>query len=240
MALQCSSAVREIETHNGAVLLDINRGICLSLTPVAILIWRKLKEKCDSNQVAEYLARTFSDVSPDEIQGHVSASIADLQRQGLLLMDEPIPKVLFCDRVLIAWHRLAKKRKAGSTLPRFLTLKAFLGLFAFDLFRLGRSFSRLYRIVQLWTFAPNPAPLVTSEVICNAVNYACVWYPKRVLCLQRSAVTTWLLRNCGISARMVIGAQTIPFKAHAWTEVDGNAVNERRDVQQLYLVWDKC
>lgn len=55
--------------------------------------------------------------------------------------------------------------------------------------------------------------------------------PKQVLCLQRSAVTTCLMRHNGLRATMVLGAQTLPFKAHAWTEVDGRAVNERRDVQ---------
>jgi hypothetical protein len=53
-------------------------------------------------------------------------------------------------------------------------------------------------------------------------------------------VTTCLLRTCGIPAQMVIGAQEFPFKAHAWTEVDGRAINERRDVQKVYLVWERC
>lgn len=76
--------------------------------------------------------------------------------------------------------------------------------------------------------------------VCNAINRACVWYPKRILCLQRSAVTTCLLRNCGVPARMTIGAQRFPFRAHAWTEVNGRPVNERREVEKIYLVWDRC
>jgi hypothetical protein len=76
--------------------------------------------------------------------------------------------------------------------------------------------------------------------VCAAVNYACVWYPKRVLCLQRSVVTTCLLRRCGVPARMVMGARSLPFKAHAWTEVDGRAINERRDVQRIYSPLEHC
>jgi hypothetical protein len=37
-----------------------------------------------------------------------------------------------------------------------------------------------------------------------------------------------------------LGAQTVPVKAHAWTEVDGKAINERRDVQRIYAVWERC
>jgi hypothetical protein len=65
------------------------------------------------------------------------------------------------------------------------------------------------------------------------VNYACIAYLKGVFCLQRSAVTTCLLPSVGVSAQMVIGAQKAPFKAHAWTEVGGLAINERRDVQNF-------
>jgi hypothetical protein len=38
---------------------------------------------------------------------------------------------------------------------------------------------------------------------------------------------------------MAIGAQNLPFKAHAWTEVNGRAINERRDVQRLYAIWER-
>jgi hypothetical protein len=76
--------------------------------------------------------------------------------------------------------------------------------------------------------------------VCTAVNYACVWYPKQALCLQRSFVTTYLLRKHGFAAQLVLGAQKLPFKAHAWVEVDGRAINERSEVQATYTVWDKC
>jgi len=55
--------------------------------------------------------------------------------------------------------------------------------------------------------------------------------PQVVLCLQRSAVTTCLLRKCGVR-RDGNWPQKFPSKLHAWTEVDGQAINERRDVQR--------
>jgi hypothetical protein len=38
---------------------------------------------------------------------------------------------------------------------------------------------------------------------------------------------------------MIVGAQILPFKAHAWTEVNGVPVNEPRDVRKTYEVLDR-
>lgn len=126
------------------------------------------------------------------------------------------------------------------TVMRFLFWKALIGLMAFDSLLLVRNFAALHRIVRNWKSNGREARLDTTERVCDAVNLACSWYPKRALCLQRSAVTTCLLRNCGVPAEMVIGAQKLPFKAHAWVEVYGQAVNERTDVQTIYGVWERC
>jgi Transglutaminase-like superfamily len=122
---------------------------------------------------------------------------------------------------------------------RFLFWKALFRLAAFDLFLRG-NFARLHHAVRTWKVSDQePSNDVTGKV-CDAVNLACVWYPKHVLCLQRSAVTTCLLRSYGVPAYMVLGAQKLPFKAHAWVEVAGRAVNESREVQSIYHVWERC
>lgn len=118
--------------------------------------------------------------------------------------------------------------------------EALIGLLLHDLLGFSRNFGRMRRFVMSWRTAQrHPAPDVIDQV-CRAVNYASVWYPKRVLCLQRSAVTTCLLRSRGVPAQFVTGAQKAPFKAHAWTEVHGRAINERRDVQAIYGIWERC
>jgi hypothetical protein len=124
---------------------------------------------------------------------------------------------------------------------RFLFWKAFVGLVICDLVMKLGHFAALHYRVRGWKVNRKVAPVdeVTAR-ICDAINWACAWYPKRALCLQRSAVTTCLLRSCGVPAQMVIGAQKLPFKAHAWVEVDGRAVNERTDVQAIYGVWERC
>src|SRR5229473_4873601 len=123
---------------------------------------------------------------------------------------------------------------------RLLFGKALVGLVAFDLLGCGHDFSRLHTIVRSWRLGNKSAPQQIVDRVCDAVNHACAWYPKRALCLQRSAVTTCLLRSCGVPAEMVIGAQKLPFKAHAWVEVGRRAVNEKTDVQTIYGVWERC
>jgi hypothetical protein len=39
---------------------------------------------------------------------------------------------------------------------------------------------------------------------------------------------------------MVIGVQTMPFKAHAWVEVGGQIVNDRLASREKYLVLEVC
>src|ERR1700732_4490197 len=122
----------------------------------------------------------------------------------------------------------------------FLTCKALLALLVFDLLGFDRDFGKMHRFVSRRKVAPHLNFPDVVDRVCEAVNNACVWYPKRVLCLQRSVVITCMLRHYGVPAQMVMGAQKAPFKAHAWTEVDGRAINERSDVQKKYGVWERC
>lgn len=121
-----------------------------------------------------------------------------------------------------------------------LFLRAMFALLVYDALSKVCRFESIYSMVKAWKISGrNPDPR-TIDRICSAVNYACIWYPKQALCLQRSFVTTYLLRKYGVPAHLVLGAQKLPFKAHAWVEVDGRAVNERSNVQAIYAVWDRC
>jgi len=241
-----SAAVREIENQDGAVLLDIRQGVCMSMTPVGIRIWQMLKLNYSFEQITECLATDFTDVPINEIDRDVRVFVADLEQNGLLVADQPVDvdRLGLLDRLLVPAHRQVqceegRLRVTGKS-ARFLTLKCFLGLLIFDLFRLGNNFTRVRTVVQRWPTAPKLALPSLVDQVCDAMRYACVWYPTRVLCLQRSAVMTCVLRNCGVPAQMVIGAQKFPFKAHAWTEVNCRAINERRDVQNIYSTWERC
>jgi hypothetical protein len=121
-----------------------------------------------------------------------------------------------------------------------LFLQALGALVAYDILETFCHFETIYSLVKRWKITNKAAGQETIDRVSAAVNYACVWYLKQALCLQRSFVLTYLLRQSGIRAELVLGSQKLPFKAHAWVEVQGRAINERSDVQVIYKVWERC
>jgi hypothetical protein len=243
-SLHPSQTVRDIQTRDGVLLLDIEQGRCLAISPVGVLIWKELRLNRSADEILNHLYTKFPQVPSERIREDFIGFTTQLSKQELMTHrrarpEHGIPKLI---RLLRSHKQLYERRRMVNTsVPRFLLLKAIFGLLIFDALRFRGRFAKIHASIRAWPVAKRStsSPDVLEKV-CQAVNYACVWYPKRVLCLQRSAVTTCLLRHCGLSAEMVVGAQAIPFKAHAWTEVDGQVVNERRHVQRAYMVWDRC
>lgn len=122
----------------------------------------------------------------------------------------------------------------------FLVLQAYIKLIHFDLYLARGDFAALYNKVRHHPIANNVPSSDTVEQICSAVDMACIWYWKEARCLQRSAATTCLLKRHGVPAQMVIGAQHMPFKAHAWVEVEGRVVNDKPYTPEMYGVLDRC
>jgi hypothetical protein len=120
----------------------------------------------------------------------------------------------------------------------FFVLRAYLRLIQFDLYLARGNFQAIYDKVRGYPIRKMSASVNTAEQICAAVDMAYIWYWKEVLCLQRSAATACLLKCHGVPAQMMIGAQQIPFKAHAWVEVDGRVVNDKPYMREMYAVLD--
>jgi len=76
--------------------------------------------------------------------------------------------------------------------------------------------------------------------LCHSVDAACALYFKPVLCLQRSAATTWFLRRNGWGAQMVVGATIAPFRSHAWVEIEDRVVNDKASTIEAYRVLARC
>jgi hypothetical protein len=121
-----------------------------------------------------------------------------------------------------------------------LFMRAYLALIGADIHLSCRGFSAIHGAVKNCTVKRSRAQTVTLEAVCRAVDVAGAFYFKEVLCLQRSAATTRLLRECGIPAEMVIGVQQWPFRAHAWVEVQGQIVNDKPYIADIYGVLDRC
>jgi len=115
------------------------------------------------------------------------------------------------------------------------TFTAFIGLAAFDLLLKLSGFQALIQRVERW---PTAEPRTTDREICKRVramvDRAQMYYPKKAMCLQHSAVVTCMLRRRGVPAEMVLAAQEFPPKAHAWAEVEGEVVNDKPSVRDDY------
>jgi Transglutaminase-like superfamily len=121
-----------------------------------------------------------------------------------------------------------------------LVLRAYCLLLLFDAYLARRNFGALYAAVKNCACnerKPLPNPV---QRVCFAVDVASIWYWKKILCLQRSAATACLLKRYGVPAKMVIGTQATPFKAHAWVEVDGRVVNDKPYTPELYAEIARC
>jgi len=123
---------------------------------------------------------------------------------------------------------------------RFLFVRAYATLILFDLYLVRGNFKALYERVRRCPVRNCPMDPNACEAVCAAIDMACIWYRKEVLCLQRSAATTCLLRQYGVAAGLAMGSQQLPFKSHAWVEVDGRVVNDKPYVNQMYAVVERC
>jgi Transglutaminase-like superfamily len=119
-------------------------------------------------------------------------------------------------------------------------LASWLLLLYFDcLMRLG-GFARVHQTVRREKVIHKPIKHGRDRELSHAIDLACVLYFKPVLCLQRSAALALLLRRHGIEAEMVIGAQLLPFLAHAWVEVGGGSINDKPYVGDIFQVLERC
>jgi hypothetical protein len=122
-----------------------------------------------------------------------------------------------------------------------LIAESYLLLIQIDMMMRFHNLQSIHTLVQNSNIQDSTFQIVPStQRLCHAIDLACVFYPKRVLCLQRSAATTLLLRRYGHKAEMVIGAQMLPFKSHAWVEVGETIVNDKPYMLNIYRVLERC
>ena len=116
------------------------------------------------------------------------------------------------------------------------TFIAFIGLLMFDLLLKFCGFASVIKKVERWPIAAlRTRDLEVCKRVRAMVDRAQMYYPKKAMCLQHSAVVTCLLRRRGVRAEMVLAAQEFPPKAHAWAEVGGEVVNDSQRVKTKYL-----
>jgi hypothetical protein len=226
-----------LTSEDGCVLLDIEHDQILKLNSVAVEICKLLSTGQTESQIALGLSQKYQ-VSKQRVAEDVSAvvrRIAELEiARDSEFTDPPQQSSQGSPHPSFPWYGQVSSDSGPK--PKMTTvLSALVGLIVFDAILSLLSLKSMCLCVRSWPVKrPRHAdPCVISRV-CGAVARACVWYPRRTLCLQRSAVTTCLLRTYGISAQMMIGVRPMPFLAHAWVEADGSVINDWPRVKKFY------
>jgi hypothetical protein len=228
---------------DGTTILDIKQDKIYNVIGLGSLIWSNLaasNKGLSQSAIVDNLRDEFDEVPKQQIERDVEHVLDDFMRKNLikarpagsLTRRKEEGRSITCSSLIYrTTEYLLKLRLWGVT--------AFLGLATSTFVLKVLGFGALHRMVKRWPLnekQPDPESLAN---VLTAVDSATTWYPKHALCLSRSAVTTCLLRQEGMSAQMVIGCNKIPFKAHAWVELDGEVVNDRKRVQQSYKVLDR-
>jgi hypothetical protein len=75
--------IRQTTSPDGAVLLDIEQGICFSLNPVGLKIWELLRRGQSLDKVADTLANEFP-ISREQILADTQEFISALEAKQLI------------------------------------------------------------------------------------------------------------------------------------------------------------
>lgn len=230
--------IRFVASDDGGVLFDPTGDRFMKLNASGLEIWGLLRQGKSDFEVADVIAQKYS-----VEQSTVLVDVQELLTKARSLGFEPEQTVLLdpergskaSGQTSFPWYAQSQDsaRPASSWTSTF---QGFLGLLIFDLLLALSSADSLFRVVRSRPTRKSKTKTNTTAVgqICTAVEKACVWYPRRSLCLQRSAVTTWMLRRCGVPARLVVGVRPLPFLAHSWVEVDGEVINDFPRVKSFY------
>jgi Transglutaminase-like superfamily/Coenzyme PQQ synthesis protein D (PqqD) len=227
-----------VPSADGAVVLDLEHDRLLKLNPAGVEIWKLLDAGRTEAEIVKRIAQKYG-VDSHRVAGDVQALLRRISELGIepgtaVLTNASPSHAQSTDQPTFRWY--AQDADHPSPKPKPTTvLCALLGLIAFDFILSFRSFKSLCSWVAKFPVKHGQSTdASTTGFVCGAVERACVWYPKKALCLQRSAVTACLLRFHGIPARMTIGVRPMPFLAHAWVEVDGAVVNDFPNVKNFY------
>jgi hypothetical protein len=233
-------AAQLVPSEDGAFLIDIEHDRILKLNRAGTDIWHLLSQGHNEFQIVHIISQKYgidqsraaADVKP------ILAKIAELQlspEQTIANPEEAKTHTQEQTQPFYPWYGQIAGDKTSAKPSLLIVLGALFGLSLFDMLLALYSLKYLCACVASWPIRKRERS--DSEIVgkvCAAVQQACVWYPKRSLCLQRSAVTACLLRLYGLSAQMVVGIRDMPFMAHAWVQIDDQVINDWPGVRSFY------
>jgi len=231
---------------DGSAILHVGRDKMYSVIGVGSAIWTRLAAQpagITSDAIVESLSVEYQNIPRPRIERDVERLLGSFQQNGFIRTGEQQQTrfaAVWRDRGHAGFLFLARGATSLLLKLRLYGLAAFLGLTVINIMLKLVSFSVFYHTVKRWPVSAKNGDPEAVLPVCDAVDKATTWYPKQAMCLQRSAVATCLLRSCGLPAQMVIGCHKIPFKSHAWAELYGLVVNDKKKVQEFYRVLDRC
>jgi hypothetical protein len=235
-----------VANEDGAIVLDIGgvtekgkTGRLIKFDGIGAEIWKLLCAGTSQAEVVDLILREYS-VDRETVERDLANLLGDAEALGLkpdaTFLTE-VPEQTPAEQMpFFPWY--AQDATAPRPRPsRFMIFCAFVGLCVFDFLLSFVSMEAMCKTVHRWpmkqrTFKEDRNALIGK--ICTAVDSACVWYRRKALCLQRSAVTSCMLRAWGIAAEMVLASRVMPVMAHAWVEVSNAVVNDRPNARKFY------
>jgi hypothetical protein len=234
-----------VSDADGAIVLDIGgvtdkgkTGRLIKFDGIGAEIWKTLCSGKSQADVVIHILAEYS-VERETVERDLANLLHDAEALGLK------PDAAFLAEVeqqppaeqmpYFPWY--AQDNTPRPVPSRFMVFSAFLGLCVFDFMLSFVSMDAMCNAVHRWPTKPRKLKEDRNVVIgklCTAVDRACVWYGRKALCLQRSAVTACLLRAWGIAGEMVLASRVMPVMAHAWVEVANSVVNDRPTVRKFY------
>lgn len=248
---QYLDGIRAATGSNGVSIMNRSSGKYFALTSTSSEIWDMIGEGKSFAEILDLLQRKYPEVG-ERLQTDLTDLLAQLITLGLIAptahekaqveppVDEPVPgSGRHSSRSI---PLLGRYLRQGKIYRAIWIVMAYISLVWTDCFLKGLGFARFYRVVRSWPCERGCSGRQQNEIeaVVAIVNSAAAYYLKRAWCLQRSAVTTYLLRLRGIPAELVIGVRELPFLAHAWVEVGGEVVNDRSMVQKFYKEIERC
>lgn len=231
--------VCSVSDPDGTTILDFRGNRIYSLIGIGSIVWSQLASSSRSltfDELLERLSNQFNAVARVQIEQDLTALLASFRNCALVqsahetsMLESSFRQTLF-RAVLLGVRTILTVLLTA----RMTAVAAIFCLAAITLTLKTAGFDSLCKALRTWPVSSRSRAVQPESAIPKAVERAALWYPRLALCLQKSAAVAVLLRESGIACEMVIACRRLPFKAHAWVEVNGRVVNDNVKVQQVF------
>ena len=222
-ALHISGQLRWLVYEQDTILLDLADGRYFGLDAVASQIWLRLAAGLFAEDIANHIADQNglgSERASSDVRAFICKSLAArLLVSGPMQLPKPAiitPKLRsrMMPLTLLAWQCLCTASMRLKNAPFGVAYHGYANLAASSLAAIPAPWLAAFRRAE------NLHPLPQA--------------PKD--CLPRSLALLHFLRLLGVRADHVIGIARDPFRAHAWVECAGLAINEPSDLGRRFRV----